>query len=91
MKKDIWVEIEDFGQGWAFEGKQMWKRDHLVEICKETLGKYGAFKGNGCGRGGPLSNNRGFKTKLGSQIWKKGCVQKGFLGRNTGSELKWGF
>ena len=29
----------------------MWKRDYLVEICKETLDEYGAFKGNGCGRG----------------------------------------
>ena len=40
-----------FGQSWAFEGKQMWKRDHLVEICKETLGEYGAFKGNWRERG----------------------------------------
>ena len=29
----------------------MWKRDSLVEICKETLGEYRVFRGNGCGRG----------------------------------------
>ena len=29
----------------------MWRRDCLVEICKESLGKYGAFRENGCGRG----------------------------------------
>ena len=88
-ERDIWLEIEYFGQSWPFEGKQ--KRDYLLEICKEALGEYVAFKENECGRGGGLlSNNRDSRRNWALKFGKVD-VQKGFLGRNRGFELKWGF